>query len=139
MISLECVPRFTMWEDFQFSGPQFIYRIMHSFKYGGYCPHTPVKILNLVIFLFFGLFLEIDTLSILIATVDMRLGILPGTATHYVCHKWVKDSAMITLQHFFGLLTAKSGLELVCNMFCVTYLFCCQLNYFMLVLQQFQQ
>ena len=69
-----------MMEDFQFSGPQFIYLVMHSFKYGGYRPHTPVEMLIGVIFAFFVIFLEIDTLSILIATVDMRKGILPGTA-----------------------------------------------------------
>ena len=64
--------------DFQFSGPQFIYPFMNTFKYGGYRPHTPAEMLIGVIFAFFGHFLDINTLSILIATVDMCKGILPG-------------------------------------------------------------
>ena len=70
---------FGCWEDFQLSGPQFIYRIMHSFKYGGYRPYTPVEMLIVVIFCFFSFFLN-QHASTLIATVDMRKGILPGTA-----------------------------------------------------------
>ena len=72
----------TLWlstgKGFQFSGPQFIYPFMHIFKYGGYRPHTPAEMLIGVIF--FCHFLDINTLSILIATVDMCKGILPGTA-----------------------------------------------------------
>ena len=84
-------------EDFQFSGPQFIYQVMHSFKYGGYCPHTPVEMLIGVIFCHF---LEIDMLSILlsilIATLDMHKGILPGTAKlkttpNFLCLKGILD------------------------------------------------
>ena len=65
---------------------------MHSFKYGVYRPHTPVEMLIGVIFaFFFRHFLEINTLFILIATVDMRKGILQGTAkletTRYV--QWI--------------------------------------------------
>ena len=68
-------------EDFQFSSPKFIYRVMHSFKFGGYGPHTPVKMLIRVIFCFFGgQFLEINTKSILIATVDLGKWIQLGTA-----------------------------------------------------------
>ena len=40
-------------EDFQFSGPQFIYRVMHSFKYGATAPTLPSKCLLGLFLLFF--------------------------------------------------------------------------------------
>ena len=60
------------WEDFQFSGPLFLYRFMHSFNYGATAP-DPRRNAYWGYFCFFGgQCLEIDTKSILLATVDMR-------------------------------------------------------------------
>ena len=49
---------FEILEYFQFSGPQFIYQVMHSFKYGGYRPHTPSKCLLGLFLLFLSFFLD---------------------------------------------------------------------------------
>ena len=53
--------------------PSLYIGFMHSFKYGGYCPHTPFEMLTGAIFAFLGVrFLRRTRKSILIATIDMR-------------------------------------------------------------------